>query len=121
MCNSRGDSEQTPSLGFPDPGPVSGDVVGIKSWTSARTGGGEGCLIISNSTGVSSFSSKEIKESGSSTCGLLFLFGKTTDSRLDFSCSKVILVLSAETPSSKESSFFSLAESKYQKICKYVN
>lgn len=73
MCNSRGDSAQTtPSVEFTDPGPVSfirGDVVGSKSWTSARTGGGDGCLIISTCTGDSSLSSKEIKESGSSTCG----------------------------------------------------
>lgn len=53
MCNSRGDSETTtPSVEFTfkEAGPASvtgGDAVGIKSWTSTKTGGGEGCLIIS--------------------------------------------------------------------------
>lgn len=71
MCNSRGASAQTKSSeeelsNLQSASVTGGDVVGIKSCTSARTGGGEGCLVIPVCRGLS-IASKDIKEPGSST------------------------------------------------------
>lgn len=105
ICNSMGASEQIkPSEeGFSLPYSASatgGDVVGIKSCTSARTGGGEGCLIKSTCTGVS-IGSKEIKEPGSSARGILLsLFCGKVESELAFSSSEMLKSFLINTPSS---------------------
>lgn len=81
MCNCRGSSEQIRPSGDDLTNPHSTSsighaAVGIKSCTSARTGGGEGCLMISDCRGLSS-ESKEINEAGSSrrSTGLSLLTG----------------------------------------------
>jgi len=71
MCSCRGASEQIKSLGEEmsilfSASETWGGVAGIRSCTSASTGGGEGCLITAGRTGVS-IVSKEIKEQGSSS------------------------------------------------------
>lgn len=88
MCNCSGSERSKPSdKEFSTWLSVSvtwGDA-GIKSCTSARTGGGEGCLIIFTETGVSVVS-KEIREQGSSVQHIsVSSFGVVIDSRLDFS------------------------------------
>lgn len=70
MCNCNGSSEQIRPSGDDLTNPHStsstgDDAGGIKSCTSARTGGGDGCLMISDCRGLSSVS-KEINEAGSS-------------------------------------------------------
>lgn len=84
ICNWRGDSARIDSSAESTSTPHStsetwGETVGIKSCTSARTGGGEGCLITSTRAGVS-ISSKEIRESLASLVRLSSLLWVGVDS-----------------------------------------
>lgn len=95
MCNCRGSSEQIRPSGDDLTNPHSSSstghaAVGIKSCTSARTGGGEGCLMISDCKGLSS-ASKEISDAGSSrgSTGLALSTGGV-DSRHGFTHSELI-------------------------------
>lgn len=105
MCNSSEDSEQTkPSdkelSALYSVSVARGDGVGIKSCTSAKTGGGEGCLMMLAWRGVS-IVSKEIKEPGSSAlCIRLSSFGGRIDSTLDLLSSELLQSFFVKTSSS---------------------
>lgn len=89
MCNCRGSERSKPSdeeFSTRTSGlETSEDSAETRSCTSASTGGGEGCLIISTVTGVS-IVSKEIIESGSPVLSISELsFELEIDSLLGFS------------------------------------
>lgn len=95
MCNCRGSvrsySSDIKFLLWHSASVTCGDIEAIKSCTSASTGGGEGCLMISVETGISTVS-KEIMEQGSSAgCISISSVGKVIDSKLDFSGATLLL------------------------------
>lgn len=106
MCSWRGDSAWT-QLSDEDISvlyPASlmwGDTAGTKSCTSASTGGGEGCLIISIWAEVS-VSSKDIREGDSWACwGWLSSIWVRIESKSDLWSSMMLLSLSFRDSSSK--------------------
>jgi len=106
MCSCRGDSPRTilsdVGISLIHPSSITwGDTAGIKSCTSASTGGGEGCLITCIGVGIS-VASKEIREGASSArFSWKLSLGVRNDSTSDLCCSEMLLSFSLRDPSSE--------------------